>query len=134
MATVFPPDPTSLIGQVRLQITDWPETEAELIFSDPQIQAFLAMRSDNVARASASALLAIAANEALLYKYLRTDDLTVDGVKAATELRLNARELERQADSEDASDNEFFLVSFPSLCRKGEYEEYRLPHGYPEWC
>lgn len=118
---------------VRLQIADWPEDEADLLFSDGQIQAFLSMRRDNVLRASASALMAIATNEALLYKYLRTDDLTVDGVKGATEIRLQARELERQADAEDALDNEFFEVSYPRFgCKQPEYIEYSVPHG--SWC
>lgn len=118
---------------VRLQIADWPEDEADLLFSDGQIQAFLSMRRDNVLRASASALMAIATNEALLYKYLRTDDLTVDGVKGATEIRLQARELERQADAEDALDGEFFEVSYPRFgCQPPEYIEYSVPHG--SWC
>lgn len=132
---VFPPDPNSLIGTVRLLITDWPETESEFIFADGQIQAFLALRQDNPMRAAATALMTLAANETLLYKYLRTDDLTVDGVKGGTELRLQARDLERQADAEDALDGDFFNVVYPRAhCNRPEYIEYSIPHGYPEWC
>src|SRR5690606_6757802 len=100
------------------------------IFQDPEIQAFLALRKNNPTRAAASALMSIAANEALLYKYLRTDDLTVDGVKGATEIRLQARQLENQADSDDA---EFFFVSYPDCgddySRGLEYEQKYFPVG-----
>lgn len=123
MATPLPGyDPTTSIGLVRLLISDVTEPA---IFTDPEIQAFLANRKDNATRAAASALLAIANNEALLLKYVRTDDLTIDGVKGATELRLQARQLENQADSDDA---EFFMIEYPD-CGDGysrglEYEEH----------
>lgn len=115
-------NPGSPIGEVRLLISDVSEPP---IFSDAEIQAFLALRKNNATRAAASALMAIAANEALLYKYLRTDDLTVDGVKGATEIRLQARQLENQADSDEA---EFFAIGYP-VCGDGywrgmEYEEH----------
>lgn len=112
-------NPLTLEGEVRLRISDIREP---FIFTDEEIQAFLAMRGDNSTRAAASALLAIANNEALLYKYVRTDDLTIDGVKGATELRLQARQLENEADSDDA---EFFILEYPecpSYSRGMEYE------------
>lgn len=132
----FPPNPNTLIGQVRLLISDWPDSPDGFIFDDAQVQAFLSMRKDNVTRAAASALMTIANNEVLLYKYVRTDDLTVDGVKGATELRLQARQLESQADNEDAADNEFFMVTYPKVSCGLEYEYLeRAPrHGYAEWC
>lgn len=113
-------DPLTPAGEVRLLISDISEP---FIFEDNEIQAFLALRKNSPMKAAASALMAIAANEALLYKYLRTDDLTVDGVKGATEIRLQARQLESQADSED----EFFLITYPtckSYSRGLEYEEH----------
>lgn len=113
-------DPNTAQGEVRLLISD---TTEPFVFEDTEIQAFLAQRKNNPTRAAASALMAIAANEALLYKYLRTDDLTIDGVKGATEIRLQARQLENQADSDDA---EFFDIGYPD-CGDGysrglEYE------------
>lgn len=113
-------DPTLPSGEVRLLISDITDP---FIFQDNEIQAFLSMRQDNVLRAAASALMAIASNEALLYKYVRTDDLTLDGVKGATEIRLQARQLEGQADSEE----EFFMIEYPVCTRypRGlEYEEH----------
>ena len=120
-------DPTTLIGSVRLLISDVTEPP---IFQDNEIQAFLALRKDNATRAAASALMAIANNEALLLKYVRTDDLTIDGVKGATEIRLQARQLEGQADADDA---EFFLIEYPDYgdpySRGLEYE----PHYHGGW-
>jgi hypothetical protein len=119
--TILEYDPTTPVGEVRLLISD---TTEPTIFDDAEIQAFLALRKNNATRAAASALMAIANNEALLYKYVRTDDLTIDGVKGATELRLQARQLENQADSDDA---EFFTLTFPDCGRydRGlEYEEH----------
>ena len=137
MATnVFPPDFNSLVGQVRFLISDVPADESGYVLSDAEIQAALALRKDNATRAAATCLMSIAANEVLLLKYVRTDDLTVDGVKGATELRLQARQLEQQADDEDAADNEFFTIVYPQACRGigYEYQERAIPHGYPEWC
>lgn len=117
-------DPTTPAGEVRLRISDVTEP---FIFEDNEIAAFLSMSKDSVLRASAAALMAIAGNEALLYKYVRTDDLTVDGAKVATELRLQARQLEAQASDED----EFFMVAYPTCTRypRGlEYEEYGIWH------
>ena len=128
MSTPLPGyDPTTAIGMVRLRISDVTDPP---IFADNEIQAFLAMRNDNVTRAAASALMAIANNEALLYKYVRTDDLTVDGVKGATEIRLQARQLEAEADNDDA---EFFFIEYPACgdtySRGLEYE----PHFHGGW-
>lgn len=121
-------DPTTLVGSVRLLISDVTEPP---IFSDEEIKAFLALRKDNVTRAAASALMAIANNEALLLKYVRTDDLTIDGVKGATELRLQARQLENQADADDA---EFFMIEYPDVCgdkySRGLEYEYHFVGGW----
>lgn len=124
MATPLDYDPNTPEGMVRLRISDVTEP---VIFSDAEIKAFLSMSKDSVLRASAAALMAIAGSEALLYKYVRTDDLTVDGAKVATELRLQARQLEAQASDED----EFFMVAYPTCTRypRGlEYEEYGIWH------
>ncbi len=113
-------DPTLPSGEVRLRISD---VTSPFIFEDNEINAFLSMSKDSVLRAAAAALMAIAGNEALLYKYVRTDDLTIDGAKVATELRLQARQLETQAADED----EFFMVTYPVCARypRGlEYEEF----------
>lgn len=115
-------DPSTAEGEVRLLIGD---VQDPPIFDDARIQAFLALRKNNPLRAAASALMTIAASEVMLYKYVRTDDFTVDGAKGATELRLQARQLESQADAEEA---EFFLITYP-VCNDGytrglEYEEH----------
>src|SRR5690606_2255408 len=121
-------DPGTAEGEVRLVLR---AVQGPPICNDDEIRAFLALRKNNPVRAAASALMAIANNEVLLYKYVRTDDFTVDGAKGATELRLQARQLENQADSEEA---EFFLLTYP-VCNNGytrglEYEE----HWHRGWC
>jgi hypothetical protein len=113
-------DPSTPAGEVRLRISDITEP---YVFADNEISAFLSMSKDSVLRAAAAALMAIASNEALLYKYVRTDDLTIDGAKVATELRLQARQLEAQAADED----EHFMLTYPTCVRypRGlEYEEH----------
>lgn len=95
----FPPEFKTEVGKVRNQIADtvqldYDDTgEPRYRLSDEQIEAFLEDNDNKVFSASASALLAIAANEALISKVIKTEDLQTDGAKLATELRLNARDL-----------------------------------------
>ena len=64
---------------LRLLITDTePDENGDYLFDDEDLELFLS-NTRNVYFAAAFALRTIAANEVLLTKYLRTDDLTVDG-------------------------------------------------------
>lgn len=92
-------------GQVRLLIND---TSDDPVFAQAEIEAFLALEGDVVKRAAALALLAIAGDEALTSKVIRTQDLTTDGAKLAAELRAQAKEFRAQAADED--DGYFELV------------------------
>lgn len=61
----FTYDPTTNRGKVRLRIGDTNTSDATLqIFTDAEIDAFLTMKSSNVAAAAASACRAIAADSA----------------------------------------------------------------------
>jgi len=110
---VTPPDYTTAVGQVRLLVPDVeqlgdlaaPTNPASYIFSDPQIQAFLTLYSDNVKRAAAQAKLVLATSEALINKVIRTDDLATDGAKLAQELRAQAQMLMAEADKDDLEDS-----------------------------
>ena len=134
MSVVEPIDYTSEVGQVRLLMGDVTDP---FIFQDEQVAAFITMAGSSIKRAAASGLLVIAANEALLYKYVRTDDLLVDGPKTAAELRAQAKELTAQADAEDAAENEEFFL----LARTGdagacdwEYQEHSTLKPWDDPC
>lgn len=111
---VTPPDYSTAIGQVRLLIPDTEQlgdTPAYL-FSDPQIQAFLTLYSNNVKRAAAQAKLVLATSEALINKVIKTYDFQTDGAKLGAELRAQAAELRAEADRDDVDDaSDTFLIA-----------------------
>ena len=110
---ITPPDYTTAVGQVRLLIPDVeqlgdlanPSNPVAYIFSDPQIQAFLSLYSNNVKRAAAQAKLVLSTSEALINKVIKTDDLATDGAKLAQELRAQAQMLMTEADKDDTEDS-----------------------------
>jgi hypothetical protein len=112
------PPLTEAQDDVRLLITD--TDPANRVFSTKQIAQFLRLNSDNTRRAAAQALDVIAANEALVSKVIRTQDLSTDGAKVADTLRKQATELRRQADAgeDDTDEGGFEVVEFePYPCR-----------------
>jgi hypothetical protein len=119
---IYPPDYATALGQVRLLIPDTeqlenpsdPTADAEYIFDDHQIQAFLALYLNNVKRAAAQAKLVLATSETLISKVIRTDDLQTDGAKLGQELRAQAKDLRDQANEEELYDayEEFEIVDF----------------------
>jgi hypothetical protein len=110
---LFPPDYATAIGQVRLLIPDTEQLldpsgtydHGEYIFSDPQIQAFLTLYSNNVKRAAAQAKLVLATSEALINKVIRTADYNTDGAKLGAELREQSKQLQAEADRDDLIDS-----------------------------
>jgi hypothetical protein len=110
---IYPPDYATALGQVRLLIPDTeqlenlsdPEADAEYIFDDHQIQAFLTLYSDNVKRAAAQAKLVLATSETLINKVIRTADYNTDGAKLGAELREQAKALQQEADKDDLVDS-----------------------------
>jgi hypothetical protein len=118
---LFPPDYATAVGQVRLLIPDTEQLldpsgtydHGEYIFSDPQIQAFLSLYSNNVKRAAAQAKLVLATSEALINKVIRTADYNTDGAKLGAELREQSKQLQAEADKDDlvdAYDSSFTVV------------------------
>ncbi len=111
---VTPPDYSTAIGQVRLLIPDTEQlgdTPAYL-FSDPQIQAFLSLYTNNVKRAAAQAKSVLATSEALINKVIKTYDFQTDGAKLGAELRAQAAELRAEADKDDLEEaSDTFLVA-----------------------
>ncbi len=106
---VYPPDYQTAIGQVRSLIPDVELLEnpadlsaaPEYIFDDATLQAYLALARDNVYRAAAIAVNALATSEALILKVLKSDDRQTDGAKLADSLGRRAQWLDVQADEED---------------------------------
>lgn len=117
-------DMTSPIGQVRLLTADL--DPAAPLLDDELLQGYLALNSQNVLRASADALDAMATSETLLSRKIRTQDLSTDGVAVAAELRKQAASLRARADAEaDLTDGELQVFNFNPLGHL-EAEEYRL--------
>lgn len=85
-------------GRVRLLLND--VDEANLVFTDQEIAAFLALEGDNVKRAAAQAIDTNADNEALASKVIKDHQVTTDGAKVADALHKRATELRHQADVE----------------------------------
>ena len=109
----YPPDYSTVIGQIRLLIPDVeqldnladPAADASYLFNDDQIQAFASLYSNNVKRAAAQAKLVLATSEALINKVIRTSDYTTDGAKLGAELRAQAKQLQDEADKDDLADS-----------------------------
>lgn len=106
MADTFPPDYSSPIGRVRNLINDTvqrndpanPTGPASYLFEDGRIQAFLDNNTPTgsvprIKFAAADAMDALASNEALVSKKIRTEDLQTDGPAVANALRLHAQSL-----------------------------------------
>lgn len=116
---------------LRLLITDVEQNDTgNYIFTDDQLETYL-NNTGNVYFAAAFALRTIAANEVLLSKYIRTDDLTVDGPSVSKELRLLALDYENQGKSEVAQtgDNYGAALVMPTA----RFQALHVPEGneYP---
>lgn len=94
-------DYTTPVGQIRLLI---PDTAEPYLFSDDELKAYLAISRDNIKRAAANAVDAIAGSTVMLLKLVKTDDLTVDGPAVSKELRARAAALRNEADADDMED------------------------------
>lgn len=99
-------------GRVRLLIPDKDDiVAANQLFTDAEIDDFLAMESDSVRRATALALETIASNQALTLKVIKLLDLQTDGAKTSDALLKRATLLRTQADADDAATGELFDVA-----------------------
>lgn len=96
-------DPTTEVGLVRLLIPD--RDPLALLFTDSDIGAFLALEG-GPKRAAAAALETIAANEVMVAKVIKTQDLSTDGAKAADALLKRAAALRAQADDRGDGDGD----------------------------
>lgn len=142
MTDVFPVDHTSDVGRVRKYIPDLvplentkdPSAPKEFYFSDVEIAGFLYEYSGDqeserwdVKYAAADAIDALANNEALVLKKIKTEDLQTDGPATASALRAGARALREQAKAEEQAhfDSEVAFVPF-----KHYHPKTRLPRRF----
>jgi len=98
----FTYDVTTDAGRVRMLITD--RDEVNSIFQDDEIDAFLDLEDGSIRLAAASALEAIAANEALVLKKLVMLDTETDGPAVAAALIKLAASYREQENSSGAFD------------------------------
>lgn len=122
MTDIYPPDMTTELGLVRALISDttqfvWNKGEEPTYrTSDVVLEGFIALAGEGRSYgAAALALRAMAANEILIGKYIKTEDLMTDGAKVGDALRLLARDYEnkQKQDDDDAAQNEsgFIIVN-----------------------
>lgn len=118
------PPATEAQDDVRLLIAD--TDTANRIFSTRQIAQFLRLCGGNVRRAAAQALDVLAANEALVSKVIKTQDLSTDGAKVADALRKQAAELRRQADTgeDDVDSTGFEIVEYEPYPARSDFAGY----------
>jgi hypothetical protein len=94
LVIAFTYDPTTDRGRVRLNIYDTDDVDADRqIFTDAEIDAFLAMNAGVVKMAAANALEAMAASQIFRLKVMRNMDLSLDGAKVGDALRKLAKSL-----------------------------------------
>lgn len=117
---IAPPDYNTPVGILRRRVgdTEYVETTPGFgdytMFSDAELEGFLSDGGGSVSRALGYIFLEIAGNAALLAKYIKTDDLTLDTTKRAADLRAMAETWFDRADAEDEAEglaDEFVVVS-----------------------
>lgn len=118
------------IDDVRLLI---PDLDADnQAFTDDQITSFLTLSDGKVFLAAARAIEVIAADEALVYKIVSTDDLNINGVTGAAQVLLarakTLRADQSQADM-DATPSDSFALVFP----EDRYATWPEASAYPVW-
>lgn len=96
------------VTTVRLLINDTATVEADRMFTDAEVQAFLDLEGGAVKLAAAQAIDTIADNEVLVSKVIKDRNLSTDGAKVADALRKRAAALRTQHDA--TADDGFFDV------------------------
>jgi hypothetical protein len=115
----YPLNPSTLVGQVRLNLGDSVATTSNgaptyAYFSDAEINAFLSVASDDVARATGLAYLQLAAKFAMQGKSIKTDDQSLDTRQRGKDLLEVGQSWLAQADATIAAEgNDFFDIATP---------------------
>lgn len=109
------------IEQVRALIGD--DDSDNQAFPDSTIETILQAFDGNLLRVAASLLERAAVEEALRYKIIKTDDLSVDGTGAAKILLAQAKAYREQADRDEDEAEATFEVVYP-MSTKTDRSEY----------
>ena len=134
---LVPLDPATPVGQFRIMVGD---TTAEAydppvagrgnyaMFSDLEIEGFIAAAGDNLYRAVGFSYLTLAGQAARESKSVKDFDLSIDLTKRATDLRLIADTWFVRADDQDAYlEDAFFIAPLGDVCDP-------IPEGMmPRW-
>lgn len=131
MANIYPPNYSTPLGQLRallFQTAQYvdpanPEAPADYLVPDDQLNVFLNLNPNRIYAAASDALIALATNEALVSKKIRTEGgLQTDGPAVAQRLNDLAKEYaKRQADIDDA------------LGYETSFEVVDFTHYTPQW-
>lgn len=92
-----------------------PDVNGEYVIPEEQITMFLEIAGGDALLAASFACGAIAGSELYLQRVLRTEDLQIDGAKAASEWRLRAKDLAEQSKQVDRGDLTVDFVYFPDV-------------------
>ena len=112
------------VNKVRLLIADIDDTDQ--IFTDAAITAYIDLSAENnLYRAAALALLAIAVNETLVQKRIKLLDLSTDGPAEAEALRNLAKEYRAIAAEEEVEGAVDFaeLIISPAQWQEFTYKQ-----------
>ena len=134
---LVPLDPATPVGQFRIMVGD---TTAEAydppvagrgnyaMFSDLEIEGFIAASGDNLYRAVGFSYLTLAGQAAMESKSVKDFDLSIDLTKRATDLRLIADTWFGRADDQDAYlEDAFFIAPLGDVC--DPIPEGMMPRG-----
>lgn len=143
MTDVTPLDPTTPVGQLRLLTSDsqlrtdpnTPTVAAAYYYPDTFLTGFLAMNAGSLKLAAADVLMSFAANESLVSKKIRTEDLQTDGPAVAAELRRAADSYRAEgrlelAEADAAAGN---LVAVQDYIHQINPFDYAERVGVPLW-
>ena len=111
-------DYSSQVGQVRLLIPDTTllenprdlQAEKTYLFTDEQIEAFLALNNGNVKLAAADAIDVVGTDVGLQMLVITTDDKATDGSKMISAMIARGKQLRARAKEELESETEFEIV------------------------
>jgi hypothetical protein len=106
-------DVTSPVGQVRLLLNDTDPGPGKQVFTDAELQAFLALEDGSVKLAAAQAIDTNADNEVLASKVITTRDGSVNGASVAQALHARAAQLRAQALTNDDDQGYFEIIDGP---------------------
>lgn len=101
------------VGKVRLLARD--NVEADAVFTDEDLEAYLEMEGDNVKKAAAQALDDIATSETQLLEITSKMGVSSSPASIANDLRNRAAELRRQAAEAEEIEFDFAEGAWESL-------------------